>query len=305
MCSLHFSKDDFFTESQDTNPTRKQENFGRQLQRKKLKPGAIPNTFPNLPSYFSKEHSKPRSGNATSFSHREREEEKLEAQIDAFIQADKFESFDVLSENSQSVNLPSNGHLIKENDSLIYFGLAWDETIPKISFSLVSSSLAFALSCNGASISSNRVKHIVESCKLAMYSSISNILAYLKARYESPELSTEELIQQCAERLGEIDMSAVTPKLVFLKEQLMLSTKPKFSRRYSGDLLATAALWKTTSPALYKQLLAEDLLTLPNSHHLQHLMKPLEVDAGLTASSIAYLKGILQHGSRHGKTNAN
>ncbi len=63
-----------------------------------------------------------------------REESQLEAQIDAFIQADSFEPFGVLLENNSQciMNLSSNVHLIKENYSLIYFGLAWDETVPKI-----------------------------------------------------------------------------------------------------------------------------------------------------------------------------
>lgn len=51
ICSLHFHDSDFCTEYTDTNVTRKRA-YGQQRKRRKLKDGAVPSVFPNLPSYL-------------------------------------------------------------------------------------------------------------------------------------------------------------------------------------------------------------------------------------------------------------
>ena len=79
-------------------------------------------------------------------------------------------------------------------------------------------------------------------------------------------------------------------KVSFLKEQLVLSIVSKHGRRYSPNLLAYAALWENTSPALYKQILEEDILALPSQRHLKNLTSAFSVDAGMSKSTEQYLK---------------
>jgi hypothetical protein len=54
--------------------------------------------------------------------------------------------------------------------------------------------------------------------------------------------------------------------------------------------LACAALWENTSPALYRQILQEGLLTLPGRRHLQDLSASFTVDVGISSATEEYLK---------------
>jgi len=81
----------------------------------------------------------------------------------------------------------------------------------------------------------------------------------------------------------------------FLKEQLALSVVPKLIRRYSLNLLAYAALWENTSPALYKQILKEDILALPSQRHLKNLTSAFTVEAGMSKANENYLRARLSN----------
>ncbi len=292
VCSLHFAKQDFVTESQDKNVTRQSTSTDKALKRKKLKPGVTPTIFPNLPGYFTKEESKERSGNATSATRRKNEESRLQEQITKFINADQLTSLDDLSDSS--LILSSDVHLIKRAGAVTFIGLFWKGDIPNVKYSLtITSDLCFSLSCMGVTVPNQRVSHIIEKDTLGTLSSVSNILAYLKSLCgKDSEDDSTSVLQLCADMLGEIDLSGLKagPKIMFLREQLILSTLPSNRRRYSSDMLIASSLWKATSPALYKQLIREDMLTLPSIQHLRHLSMPLRVDLGMSSSSIAYLK---------------
>ena len=62
--------------------------------------------------------------------YRQRQKNKLEAEIEAFIQADKFVSFEELSTNCQCMDLPSNVYLAKEQEYLLHVGLSWEGLVP-------------------------------------------------------------------------------------------------------------------------------------------------------------------------------
>ncbi len=79
-------------------------------------------------------------------------------------------------------------------------------------------------------------------------------------------------------------------KMSFLVEQLSLAQVPPKQRRYSPDLLAAATMWKTTSPALYKQLLLENVLSIPSIGHLSQLSKALTTETGMSNATVRYLK---------------
>jgi hypothetical protein len=73
-------------------------------------------------------------------------------------------------------------------------------------------------------------------------------------------------------------------------EQLGLCLKEPKGRRYSPFLIACAAMWLTTSTALYNQLLQEDIFCLPSVRYLKRLSSALSSDTGLTESSVQYLE---------------
>ena len=52
-----------------------------------------------------------------------------------------------------------------------------------------------------------------------------------------------------------------------------------------------ASLWERTYPSCYKQILRDDVLTLPSKDHLRRLCSAFDMNCmSLTPSSIAYLK---------------
>ena len=78
--------------------------------------------------------------------------------------------------------------------------------------------------------------------------------------------------------------------MLFITEQLKLSTVSKKGRRYSPNILASAALWENTSPALYRQIQEEGVLTLPSQKHIKSLTSAFSVEAGMSESTEQYLK---------------
>ena len=48
-------------------------------------------------------------------------------------------------------------------------------------------------------------------------------------------------------------------------------------------------MWHDISPAAYKQIMSEGLLTLPSERHLRNLTSALNTDLELADSSIEYL----------------
>ena len=69
----------------------------------------------------------------------------------------------------------------------------------------------------------------------------------------------------------------------------MLAVKPSHGRRYSQDVLALACMWQNISPALYKQIQADGVLTLPNYKYVRRLSSALTVDFHLNDATILYL----------------
>jgi len=99
-----------------------------------------------------------------------------------------------------------------------------------------------------------------------------------------------DAIKLLGEVREEISDEEQARKLAFLTEQIELTAKEPNARRYSPSLLVIAAVWRTTSPALYKQIKESDMLTLPRVKHLDKLTCDLGVQTGLPETSKRYLK---------------
>jgi len=96
-----------------------------------------------------------------------------------------------------------------------------------------------------------------------------------------------QLLEEAREEMNEEEQSK---KIEFLTEQIQLASKEPRSRRYSSSLTVTAAAWKISSPALYRQITESNTLSLPSSKHLDRLTSQLGTETGLTESSMRYLK---------------
>jgi len=138
--------------------------------------------------------------------------------------------------------------------------------------------------CQQRVVSSQEIEHILRESAVSSLSEISNILSYLKSAVDGRQ--TVPFIQAMANSVNEeVDKSEVLSdiqrkKIMFLSEQLLLALVPPKQRRYSPDMLATAMIWKTTSTALYKQLLQVCLLVCNKIVSTNILLNGITVESG-------------------------
>jgi hypothetical protein len=60
----------------------------------------------------------------------------------------------------------------------------------------------------------------------------------------------------------------------------LIMTK-KMASRYSPDILAMALMWNLASPALYRQMRKENVLSLPSQSHLKRLARSMDFSTGM------------------------
>ncbi len=124
LCSLHFLEMDFRTDSVDTNDRRKKKRTSTALKRKRLKDGAYPTVFPDVPRHMMKKKSPGKRKNKTSTSavsrrtsvqlRFEAETEKMEtAELDAADVLADLEDLDERIRQSEQTFFP-NGFFVQK-----------------------------------------------------------------------------------------------------------------------------------------------------------------------------------------------
>jgi len=288
VCSLHFLPQDYAKRSQDTNITRQNERGDKLLKRRKLMPFAIPSVFKSglVPN---------RSTSATAAARLFKENDRLDCQIEDFFKQEQCNNLDEIHAKMQNVRLPESISMIKKMDSLIFLSLQANEPNGCLALKCylqIDSNLEIKLVVDGKQLNSNNVHHIVKNGKVASTSDIQNILAYVMSKVQEPNLDTA--LQGTLARLKNcVTLSSINEglrlKLSFLAEQFELAIS--FSgKRYSQDLLITAAMWKAQSSKLYLSLVGNGLLSLPSPRHLQRLMSCIDNETGIGNATLAYLE---------------
>ena len=293
LCEKHFEESCFKTERNDIKNDRRKQRKG-ELQRKELKDDAVPTIWPNCPNHLSKTAPLPRT-KLTSSSLRsqldtDREWERLRKEDER----DTFHSLEELDCKLDMVKIENIDFISKENQR-IFIDLSTNQGNPVVNYALViEMSLEFNLWCNGVNINTAILKDpnlsgisCIKSCLL-----INRYLEFLESTYNESKTSFEDnlkvTIDYIVEQLQTINGSKC--KIEFLTEQLSLVCKKPKGRRFSNSLLAMAVMWHDISPAAYKQIMSEGLLTLPSERHLRNLTSALNADLELADSSIEYLK---------------
>jgi hypothetical protein len=260
-----FSDTDFIEESQDSNlhrPTRLDP-----LKLHLLKKDAVPSQFPNVASYLSSAAPEPRSETATSCSRRDREASRMDEAADVFLQEDEVESLEEMREKLDRSCLPKGIIEVEQDNQLFFLFFGNDSSSgPQVTFSLViSENMTVSMFSRGVKVQLAQIAHISGLGRICKCSQVLNILSFLKAFSESA-LPRDDTIRHCILLLELLMLTAdedFKRKLCFIAEQLDLATKSRHQRRYSALLLATAVMWDNVSPALYHQIVAEELLSLP------------------------------------------
>ena len=294
ICSLHFEEEDFVSERTDSNPNRSR----GELQRRRLKPNVVPHIFPNCPSYLSKKNAPERSQESKSDFRNQRAREQAESRASDFLKSDKLTSFDdILSEKTKQ--FPSSWSIITYHhpEKVVFEAMAFTEDLkPYLTYSLtVFKSLQFSIVCSDVILPNDSVEHITQSGQIERHSDISNLLAHLRSCYEK-NIKAEYSVTYFVKKLEDIAKNTESlnkeqeKKILFLTEQLSLAVTPMRARRYSSPLLWMAMTWHKSSPSLYRQIQSEDLLTLPCTSHLKRISSELNLETGLSDSTVAYLK---------------
>jgi hypothetical protein len=192
-----------------------------------------------------------------------------------------------------------------QNDELYFLSFVREENSgPKVIFSLlITEKLEVILHSHGIKVSLKSIVHITGLGVVNKCSQVLNVLSFLKAFSESTPPATD-ILQQCVSLLEDLIPHAdenLARKLTFIAEQLNLAKKGSKNRRYSALLLATAVMWDNVSPALYRQMISEDLLTLPGEKWVRRLSGGLSMDTGLPPATLDYLRSRIKTLQDHEK----
>ena len=118
--------------------------------------------------------------------------------------------------------------------------------------------------------------------------SLNQVFNYLES-IPTKLATKEEIIDSVIEKLKDSRFEN-NDKISFLVEQLSLVFKKPNARRYSPSMLAMTTLIERISPACYKQLYIDGILTLPFPGHLRRLCLAIDVDAMTLTESARYKK---------------
>lgn len=294
ICSLHFQTSDFALRKNNANTSQGMDSPN--LTRKILKTDSVPTVFPLLPSYLTKEKPLERSQTTGSSARLEADNKQLQRANDQVLEAGHITSLEELKLKMEGETLPEGIHKIFYQKKLVFAYFTLDKQVGiKTVFSLtVSLDLSFGIHLHGKQLPSTAVAHLANTDKIMDTSALANMLAFVKAQSEKlPEhqFQIDGLVDSMAvviESDSTLD-ERTKGKLLFLVEQLRLATISPHGRRYSPSLLALALMWENSSPSLYKQLLKENVLSLPSIRHLNSLSKTFCMETGLTGSTHSYM----------------
>lgn len=241
-----------------------------------------------------------RSGASTSRARLQDENERLQSQIQDFFDRDKVQTLADIKERLGEIILPFETKAVVFKEFVLFVKLNTSpDCVVTLQYCLkVKEDLKFELDVDGERLANKKVRHLLVpgSDRIDSLTTVSNILSFL-ASIANTDVTVEDLISSFLSKLKQtsIDDTTVYRKVHFLGEQLSLSLVTPKRRRFSPDLLACAALWETTSPALYRQILSENILTLPSLNRIHQLSKALVTEVGMSQSTTAYLRARVQN----------
>lgn len=147
------------------------------------------------------------------------------------------------------------------------------------------------MTSGGVIIPYQDVKNI-SGVQISYASEVAALVSFLAEQSESKSEHVVTCASTQLENLLERDdvVEEKKGKLHFIIEQLNHLSKVPTRRRYEMSTLATCMSLLKTSPAAYKELLADHVLTLPSVQRLRRLSSALTVDLDFSPSTVSYLK---------------
>ncbi len=187
ICSLHFTPTDFEEFHMDTNNTRKRESDTPQLKCRRIKRGACPTIFPELPSYdqpkpLSSRKRKSNDSLATADARRQAENSQQKEAIDSFLDSDRISDFSDLCDRLRTEPaIPSGFTLCAEDKMVNLYLILKKNSIPCISGSVsIDESLVFEVVLDGKLVCPTEFKKICPE-KIELFSQLTNLMGKVKS----------------------------------------------------------------------------------------------------------------------------
>ena len=297
ICSLHFRDCDFIDLRQDSNKSRLKMKSEKPVRRR-LREGAVPSIFCNVPAYLSQPAPSPRTTKATSTQRHAEEERRLEELEASFIASDDITQMTHLeiAESLQSDSTVPQGFIVNNVDeSLLLYMIHMANEVPRIVVSV-------CLKCDRSVICSLDDKIVPPSqyCDLltnghvTQLSQLINLMARLKSwKVDQGSKSLSFYVQtaisvldSALEVIADRDTDEFR-KVDFVNEQLHLLLQKKHGRQYSPQLMIFAYLIVASSSAAYNVLLQANVVSLPSVATLKKITR--RVDGATNVDNAAYL----------------
>lgn len=261
ICGKHFSPDDFFTESSDTNLTRLTSRTLPSLLRVRLKPGAIPHIF----NVSSNNEDTPNNSQSNKLSRPAlyiKEEWPTESSIHHFSEV---ETLSELKKMVQAEMLPPGYTVQYADDSLRFHFIEIPENItesPKLAISvLITEDLQVLAFVKSKPVPSEMYEHVIPTGFVQNSLQVVDVLDVCKNLYTSSEdtgyinLAMSTLEEYLATKTDCMALKEDHGRLLrFIIEQLKLMQNCSEEHQYSTDTIILAFLWRLTSPTLYNNL---------------------------------------------------
>ena len=288
LCSLHFKADDFIKVSHDSNQRRKRKRDSEHLCYRRLKPGAVPSIFKNIPLYYTNKDIPLRSSNALSKTRHDNESAILQKQCENFLPSDNLKNFDDLLEKLSCTVLSPQFVLYKSEAgiSLIYLSI---EQPFSILFSInIDKDLHVQIYHEKKLIPPSCYHHILSSEKVTLFSEVENLIAFAKNLDQNITTLMETIKAKLLNLIEKyIDLCQDDYKkkpLNFILEQLKLLFITKKQRRYSVEMLVMSYIMHATSSKAYERLCQEQIIILPSVKTLRKITMNLDQRTGLDDS---------------------
>ena len=165
------------------------------LLNRRLKKGAIPTIFKDLPSHYVSEDVPLRSGMALSTSRNEKAAKLLEEQTEKFLETDELKSFDSLVSCLTEEQLP-HGYLMHHTSAGVNLIFLSQNQPPVISATIhIDRQLKVSVYSEQQLLPSSTYKHIVAGDNISLFSQVINLMAFVK-NFETSDYSLCFLIKK-------------------------------------------------------------------------------------------------------------
>ena len=184
ICSLHFRDCDFIDVRQDSNKSRLKMKSEKPVRRR-LREGAVPSIFSNVPAYLSSPAPSPRTTKAIAsrrLADEERRLEELEASFNASDDITQMTHLEI-SQSLQSDSSAPQGFIVNNvNECLLIYMLRMTNEVPRIVVSIcLKSDMSVVCSLHDKVVPQSQYCDLLTNGHVTKLSQLINLMARLKS----------------------------------------------------------------------------------------------------------------------------